>query len=158
MRDWAHSRRLGTPADEAGYVVLRQPQDSIETQLRQVICPRGTSWEPFGPRVGEACRAGKGGKQGFSEPDACPVTVISWSCTSWFGQGTAGPPALIRSSRLGRGSPTAAAWFPGCGERPGAARSGQAGRGSPRNGRRLESRRNGRGRPRLAEPASRSAA
>src|SRR5271157_5905815 len=24
MRDWAHSRRLGTPADEAGYVVLRQ--------------------------------------------------------------------------------------------------------------------------------------
>jgi len=26
MRDWAHSRRLGTPADEAGSVVLRQPQ------------------------------------------------------------------------------------------------------------------------------------
>ncbi len=25
MRDWAHGRRLGTPADEAGYVVLRQP-------------------------------------------------------------------------------------------------------------------------------------
>src|SRR5208337_105773 len=66
MRDWAHSRRLGTPADEAGSVVLRQPQDSIETQLRQVISPRGTSWEPFGPRVGEACRAGKGGKQGVS--------------------------------------------------------------------------------------------
>ena len=30
------------------------------------ISPRGTSWEPFGPRVGEACRAGKGGKQGVS--------------------------------------------------------------------------------------------
>src|SRR5208283_3824732 len=28
MRDWAHSRRLGTPADEAGYVVLRQPPAS----------------------------------------------------------------------------------------------------------------------------------
>ena len=28
MRDWAHSRRLGTPADEAGYVVLRQPPTS----------------------------------------------------------------------------------------------------------------------------------
>src|SRR5271166_6089403 len=41
MRDWAHSRRLGTPADEAGYVVLRQPQDSIETQLRQVMCENG---------------------------------------------------------------------------------------------------------------------
>src|SRR5271157_2486750 len=41
MRDWAHSRRLGTPADEAGYVVLRQPQDSIETQLRQVMCEKG---------------------------------------------------------------------------------------------------------------------
>src|SRR5208283_2769665 len=32
-----------------------------------------------------------------------------------FGQWTAGPPALSRSSRLGRGNPTAAAWFPGCG-------------------------------------------
>jgi hypothetical protein len=74
------------------------------------------------------------------------------------GQRMAGPPDLSRSSRLGRGSPTAAAWFPGCGGRPGAARSGQAGRGSPRNGRRLESRRSGRGHPRLAEPASRSAA
>src|SRR5271157_3345373 len=129
MRDWAHSRRLGTPADEAGYVVLRQPQDSIETQLRQVISPRGTSWEPFGPRVGEACRAGKGGKQGFSEPDACPVPVISRSCTSWFGQWTAGSQTLSRSSRLGRGSPTAATWFPGCGGRRGAARSGRLGRG-----------------------------
>ena len=28
MRDWAHSRRLGTPADEASYVVLRQPPAS----------------------------------------------------------------------------------------------------------------------------------
>src|SRR5271157_6349386 len=28
MRDWAHSRRLGIPADEAGYVVLRQPPAS----------------------------------------------------------------------------------------------------------------------------------
>jgi len=28
MRDWAHSRRLGTPADEAGSVVLRQPPAS----------------------------------------------------------------------------------------------------------------------------------
>src|SRR5208283_4866886 len=30
------------------------------------VSPRGTSWEPFGPRVGEACRAGKGRKQGQS--------------------------------------------------------------------------------------------
>src|SRR5271166_1599441 len=30
------------------------------------VSPRGTSWEPFGPRVGEACRAGKGGTQGAS--------------------------------------------------------------------------------------------
>ena len=42
MRDWAHSRRLGTPADEAGYVVLRQPPaskivaiKSLSLRLRQ---------------------------------------------------------------------------------------------------------------------------
>src|SRR5271157_5149022 len=29
MRDWTHSRRLGTPADEAGYVVLRQPPRDV---------------------------------------------------------------------------------------------------------------------------------
>jgi hypothetical protein len=29
---------------------------------RQGVSPRGTSWEPCGPRVGEACRAGKGRK------------------------------------------------------------------------------------------------
>src|SRR5271157_3669637 len=30
-----------TTADEAGYVFLHQPQDSIETQLRQVMCEKG---------------------------------------------------------------------------------------------------------------------
>jgi len=33
MRDWAHSRRLGMPADEAGSVVLRQPPASKLAQF-----------------------------------------------------------------------------------------------------------------------------
>jgi hypothetical protein len=36
MRDWAHSRRLGTPADEAGYVVLRQPPASELANLFRI--------------------------------------------------------------------------------------------------------------------------
>src|SRR5271157_4296502 len=36
MRDWAHSRRLGTPADEAGYVVLRQPPASKLANLFRI--------------------------------------------------------------------------------------------------------------------------
>src|SRR5208337_4760663 len=36
MRDWAHSRRLGTPADEAGYVVLRQPPASKLANLSRI--------------------------------------------------------------------------------------------------------------------------
>jgi hypothetical protein len=42
MRDWAHSRRLGTPADEAGYVVLRQPPASKLANLFRI----DTSKEP----------------------------------------------------------------------------------------------------------------
>ncbi len=40
MRDWAHSRRLGTPADEASYVVLRQPPAS---KLANLFSHRGVS-------------------------------------------------------------------------------------------------------------------
>src|SRR5208337_1625901 len=36
MRDWAHSRRLGTPADEAGSVVLRQPPASELANLFRI--------------------------------------------------------------------------------------------------------------------------
>src|SRR5271157_222448 len=36
MRDWAHSRRLGTPADEAGSVVLRQPTASKLANLFRI--------------------------------------------------------------------------------------------------------------------------
>src|SRR5208282_5514096 len=36
MRDWAHSRRLGTPADEAGDVVLRQPPASKLANLFRI--------------------------------------------------------------------------------------------------------------------------
>src|SRR5271165_7484124 len=36
MRDWAHSRRLGTPADEASYVVLRQPSASKLANLFRI--------------------------------------------------------------------------------------------------------------------------
>src|SRR5208337_193831 len=36
MRDWAHSRRLGTPADEAGSVVLRQPPPSKLANLFRI--------------------------------------------------------------------------------------------------------------------------
>src|SRR5271157_2626628 len=36
MRDWAHSRRLGTPADEAGSVVLRQPPASKLASLFRI--------------------------------------------------------------------------------------------------------------------------
>ncbi len=36
MRDWAHSRRLGTPADEAGSVVLRQPPASKLANLCRI--------------------------------------------------------------------------------------------------------------------------
>src|SRR5208337_4592942 len=36
MRDWAHSRRLGTPADEAGSVVLRQPPASKLANLSRI--------------------------------------------------------------------------------------------------------------------------
>jgi len=36
MRDWAHSRRLGTPADEAGSVVLRQPPASKLANLFRI--------------------------------------------------------------------------------------------------------------------------
>src|SRR5271157_2136756 len=36
MRDWAHSRRLGTPADEAGYVFPRQPQASKLANLFRI--------------------------------------------------------------------------------------------------------------------------
>ena len=36
MRDWAHSRRLGTPADEAGFVVLRQPPASKLANLFRI--------------------------------------------------------------------------------------------------------------------------
>src|SRR5208337_2154341 len=36
MRDWAHSRRLGTPADEAGSVVLRQPPASKLANLLRI--------------------------------------------------------------------------------------------------------------------------
>src|SRR5208337_3670647 len=36
MGDWAHSRRLGTPADEAGYVVLRQPPASKLANLFKI--------------------------------------------------------------------------------------------------------------------------
>src|SRR5271157_1583452 len=42
MRDWAQSRRLGTPADEAGYVFLRQPPASKLANL----CRIDTSKEP----------------------------------------------------------------------------------------------------------------
>src|SRR5271157_606803 len=41
MRDWAHSRRLGTPADEAGYVVLRQPPASKLANLLRIDVLRG---------------------------------------------------------------------------------------------------------------------
>jgi len=36
MRDWAHSRRLGTPADEAGSVVLSQPPASKLANLFRI--------------------------------------------------------------------------------------------------------------------------
>src|SRR5208283_4169339 len=36
MRDWAHSRRLGTPADEAGYVFLSQPPASKLANLFRI--------------------------------------------------------------------------------------------------------------------------
>ena len=36
MRDWAHSRRLGIPADEAGSVVLRQPPASKLANLFRI--------------------------------------------------------------------------------------------------------------------------
>ena len=36
MRDWAHSRRLGTPADEAGSIVLRQPPASKLANLFRI--------------------------------------------------------------------------------------------------------------------------
>src|SRR5208283_2848730 len=36
MRDWAHSRRLGTPADEAGYVFLSQPPTSKLANLFRI--------------------------------------------------------------------------------------------------------------------------
>src|SRR5271157_4447111 len=36
MRDWAHSRRLGTPADEAGSVVPRQPPASKLANLFRI--------------------------------------------------------------------------------------------------------------------------
>src|SRR5208337_2958132 len=42
MRDWAHSRRLGTPADEAGSVVLRQPQSSKLASATETRTPRTT--------------------------------------------------------------------------------------------------------------------
>src|SRR5208337_1282109 len=42
MRDWAHSRRLGSPADEAGSVVLRQPPASKLANLFRI----DTSKEP----------------------------------------------------------------------------------------------------------------
>src|SRR5271157_3338734 len=41
MRDWAHSRRLGTPADEAGYVALRQPPASNLASLFRIDVLRG---------------------------------------------------------------------------------------------------------------------
>ncbi len=36
MRDWAHSRKLGTPADEGGYVFLRQPPASKLANLFRI--------------------------------------------------------------------------------------------------------------------------
>ena len=36
MRDWAHSRRLGIPADEASSVVLRQPPASKLANLFRI--------------------------------------------------------------------------------------------------------------------------
>src|SRR5208337_4616531 len=46
MRDWAHSRRLGTPAGEAGSVVLRQPPASKLANLFRI----DVRASPFGRR------------------------------------------------------------------------------------------------------------
>src|SRR5271166_6536264 len=61
MRDWAHSRRLGTTADEAGSVVLRQPPASKLANLFRIdawdhalglvarqVCGRVTEHPPGG--------------------------------------------------------------------------------------------------------------
>src|SRR5271157_5126036 len=61
MRDWAHSRRLGTPADEAGYVVLRQPPASKIVAIKslssgQVGSPRVRPRSPP-KRTRPRCRA-----------------------------------------------------------------------------------------------------
>ena len=47
MRDWAHSRRLGTPAGEADYVVLRQPPASKLANLLR-IKSKGANRQPIG--------------------------------------------------------------------------------------------------------------
>ena len=36
MSEWAHSRKLGTPADEAGYIVPRQPPASKLANLFRI--------------------------------------------------------------------------------------------------------------------------
>src|SRR5271166_4323969 len=53
MRDWAHSRRLGTTADEAGYVVLRQPPASELANLFRI-----DAWNHALGLVREDVRAG----------------------------------------------------------------------------------------------------
>src|SRR5271166_5648678 len=103
MRDWAHSRRLGTPADEAGYVVLRQPPASKLANLfridawdhalglvTQQLGGRVTEHPPggwLGPRT-PSLREGPGSASvpsGFPDPVAGtgarrrgPAVVASW--------------------------------------------------------------------------------
>src|SRR5271166_271219 len=76
MRDWAHSRRLGTPADEAGYVVLRQPPASELANLFRIDAwdhALGLVRRQVGGRV-------TGGRWGAIQRRSRFWVACAWSC------------------------------------------------------------------------------
>src|SRR5208337_40496 len=84
MRDWAHSRRLGTPADEAGDVVLRQPPASKLANLCRIDVrdhALGLATQQVGGRVTEHP---PGGWLGPRTPSLREETV--WCSAAVFAQ------------------------------------------------------------------------
>ena len=62
MRDWAHSRRLGIPADEASSVVLRQPPASKLANLFRIDVrdhALGLVTQQLGGLQDNTCRVGR---------------------------------------------------------------------------------------------------
>src|SRR5271157_1390464 len=91
MRDWAHSRRLGTPADEAGYVVLRQPPASKLANLFRMETRGNPNFSSLQP-VGQA--------GGWSEPAAT-------ASAGWVWPAAAPMPIAVASGRWAGPAPGA---------------------------------------------------